>query len=185
MAKNIENEIVEPKKTRRRSKKSTTKEANVAEAVDVVKDSTTDEVVSEVVVDEVNTESQPVSEALDESTSIEVVEINNVETENSQTSASEIEAAPEEGALEETVTIDISAPHKYVAGECIEAPFGFRLYSSSSAEIPRGRINGKFYVWDSTVYGDRIRLTDSPSGVGKLGRAIGWANVCELDRYVK
>lgn len=78
-----------------------------------------------------------------------------------------------------------AVPHTYITGECIEAPLGFRLYASSVSKTARGRIRGKFYVWDPTVCEGRIRLTDSPSGVARIDRCIGWANVCELELFVK
>lgn len=98
----------------------------------------------------------------------------------------EVVQVSEDTSVEETNDpIEEAVPHTYITGECIEAPLGFRLYTSSVSRTARGRIRGKFYVWDPTVCEGRIRLTDSPSGVARIDRCIGWTNVCELELFVK
>lgn len=54
------------------------------------------------------------------------------------------------------------------------------LYSSSVAPKHFRGIKGKFYIWDDKVVNDRIRLTDSQSGVGKVERIIGWIKVSDI-----
>lgn len=51
------------------------------------------------------------------------------------------------------------------------------LYASSVAPTHFSSITGTYYFWDSIVENGRIRITDSPNGVGKPSHVIGWVEV--------
>lgn len=51
------------------------------------------------------------------------------------------------------------------------------LYASSVAPKHFRGIKGKFYIWSNEIVNGRIRLTDSPSGIGNVDRIIGWIKV--------
>lgn len=54
------------------------------------------------------------------------------------------------------------------------------MYKSSVALDYFTGIKGVFYIWSSEVVNGRVRLTDSLSGVGNVGRIIGWVNVTDI-----
>ncbi|MCM1226413.1 MAG: hypothetical protein NC320_03180 [Clostridium sp.] len=54
------------------------------------------------------------------------------------------------------------------------------LYNSSAAPKHFRGIKGKFYIWNDEIVNGRIRLTDSPSGVGRADRIIGWVNISDI-----
>ena len=54
------------------------------------------------------------------------------------------------------------------------------LYKSSAAPKHFMSIKGKFYIWDDEVVNGRVRLTDSPTGIGNVNRIIGWVNVTDI-----
>lgn len=150
--------VAEPKKRRCRKSKTVSEKA-VAVATMSMLDT-----------ESVDIKKETASETNEVSVEAETVEADTVEVSDDTTSNEPMEEA---------------VPHTYITGECIEAPLGFRLYTSSVSKTARGRIRGKFYVWDPTVCEGRIRITDSPSGVARIDRCIGWANVCELELFVK
>lgn len=51
---------------------------------------------------------------------------------------------------------------------------GANLYSASTSTMPANHIIGTFYVWDATIINNRIRITNIPSNVGKIGQVTGW-----------
>lgn len=51
---------------------------------------------------------------------------------------------------------------------------GANLYSASTSSMPANHIRGTFYVWDATIINNRIRITNIPSNVGKVGQVTGW-----------
>lgn len=51
---------------------------------------------------------------------------------------------------------------------------GANLYSASTSTMPANHIRGTFYVWDATIINNRIRITNIPSNVGKIGQVTGW-----------
>lgn len=70
-----------------------------------------------------------------------------------------------------------SAPDKsYKTGDPIDIRLAL-LYSSSVASKHFKGIRGRYYIWNDTVHNGRVRLTDSPSGVGKPERIIGWVKL--------
>ena len=48
------------------------------------------------------------------------------------------------------------------------------LYVSASAKTKSGTKTGTYYVWDSSVINNRIRITNIKSNVGKSGKVTGW-----------
>lgn len=54
------------------------------------------------------------------------------------------------------------------------------LYRSSAAPDHFTGIKGNFYIWNDEVVNGRVRLTDSPSGVGNVGRIVGWVNITDI-----
>lgn len=54
------------------------------------------------------------------------------------------------------------------------------LYNSSAAPKHFRGIKGKFYIWSDEIVNGRVRLTDSPSGVGRVDRIIGWVNISDI-----
>ena len=65
---------------------------------------------------------------------------------------------------------------KYRTGDPIDIRLAL-LYSSSAAPKHFKGIKGRYYIWDDTTVNGRVRLTDSPSGVGKLEHIIGWVKL--------
>lgn len=51
------------------------------------------------------------------------------------------------------------------------------LYVSASTKTKSGSITGTYYVWNSTQVSNRIRITNSPTNVGKSGQVTGWIDV--------
>ncbi len=77
----------------------------------------------------------------------------------------------------ESVTSEIPAKKSvYKTGDVFETKLSL-LYKSCVAPKHSKVIKGKFYIWNDEVYHGRIRLTDSPSGVGRVDRIIGWIKV--------
>lgn len=54
------------------------------------------------------------------------------------------------------------------------------LYRTSISKEPAGRVTGTYYLWDGVVIKDRVRITNLPSRVGKLGQVTGWVNVDDI-----
>lgn len=74
-------------------------------------------------------------------------------------------------------TAEESAPKKqYKTGDPIDIRLAL-LYSSSAAPKHFKGIKGRYYIWDAVTVNGRVRLTDSPSGVGKPERIIGWVKL--------
>lgn len=68
----------------------------------------------------------------------------------------------------------------YKTGDVVDANMRFRLYATAVSPAPLQTIKGRFYIWDAKVVCNRIRITDSPSGVSNPTRVIGWAKVTDL-----
>lgn len=85
--------------------------------------------------------------------------------------------ADESTPAQVTKTIENSPTDKkdnlFKSGDVFETRLSL-LYSSSVAPRHFRGIRGKFYIWNDEIINGRIRLTDSPSGVGKPERIIGW-----------
>lgn len=76
-----------------------------------------------------------------------------------------------------TSAAEESVPEKqYKTGDPIDIRLAL-LYSSSAAPKHFTGIKGRYYIWDDTTVNGRVRLTDSPSGVGKPERIIGWVKL--------
>ena len=54
------------------------------------------------------------------------------------------------------------------------------IYSSSSSKTISFRKTGKFYIWNSTVVNNRVRVTNAKNRVGVAGQVTGWVNVSDL-----
>lgn len=65
---------------------------------------------------------------------------------------------------------------KYKTGDYVDIRLAL-LYRSSAAPKQFKGIWGRYYIWNDTIVNGRVRLTDSPSGVGKPERIIGWIEV--------
>lgn len=48
------------------------------------------------------------------------------------------------------------------------------LYASSTAGAKAGTKTGTYYLWDSAVVNNRVRITNSAANVGKAGKITGW-----------
>lgn len=77
-------------------------------------------------------------------------------------------------ATKEAVTSETAKQYK--TGDVFDTRFEL-LYKSSLAPKHIKAIRGRFYVWSGEIVDNRIRLTDSPSGIGKINRIIGWVNI--------
>lgn len=64
-------------------------------------------------------------------------------------------------------------------GDAVEIRLAL-LYRSSAAPDHFTGIKGNFYIWNDEVVNGRVRLTDSPSGVGNVGRIVGWVNITDI-----
>lgn len=96
------------------------------------------------------------------------------ESATTENTAADETAAP---APTESVTSEISVKKSvYKTGDVFETKLSL-LYKSCVAPKHFKVIKGKFYIWNDEVYHGRIRLTDSPSGVGRIDRIIGWVKV--------
>lgn len=74
-------------------------------------------------------------------------------------------------------TVKESVPeNQYKTGDPIDIRFALLYVSSAAPKHFRG-IRGRYYVWDGEQVNGRVRLTDSPSGVGKPECIIGWVNL--------
>lgn len=51
------------------------------------------------------------------------------------------------------------------------------LYVSASTKTKSGSVTGTYYIWNPTQVGNRIRITNSPTNVGKSGQVTGWINI--------
>lgn len=71
---------------------------------------------------------------------------------------------------------EVTVDKQYKTGDPVDIRLAL-LYRSSVAPKHFKGIRGRYYVWDGTAVNGRIRLTDSPSGVGKPERVIGWVKV--------
>lgn len=78
------------------------------------------------------------------------------------------------------------APATEIAtGAKVETNIRIRLYGTQNATTPIQTIKGRFYIWDNKTLNGRIRLTDSPSGVGTPGRCIGWVDTSAIANCIK
>lgn len=71
---------------------------------------------------------------------------------------------------------EVTADKQYKTGDPINIRLAL-LYSSSAAPKHFKGIKGRYYIWDDTSVNGRVRLTDSPSGVGKPECIIGWVKL--------
>lgn len=54
------------------------------------------------------------------------------------------------------------------------------LYGTSISKSPAGKVTGTYYLWDGVVVKGRMRITNLPSRVGKLGQVTGWVNKSDI-----
>lgn len=54
------------------------------------------------------------------------------------------------------------------------------LYRTSVSKSPAGVATGTYYLWDGVVIMDRMRITNLPCRVGKLGQVTGWINKSDI-----
>lgn len=66
-----------------------------------------------------------------------------------------------------------TAPKTIKAGQPVVLN-GANIYVASTSKIPANSVRGTFYVWDTTIINNRIRITNNPSNVGKAGLVTGW-----------
>ena len=108
-----------------------------------------------------------------------ITEERDIETESIDTSVEFAESVTSYSDVTEPNTESFSEEITFQTGDVFETDL-ILLYSSSVAPKHFRGIKGKFYIWDDKVVNDRIRLTDSQSGVGKVERIIGWIKVSDI-----
>lgn len=54
------------------------------------------------------------------------------------------------------------------------------LFASATSKTKCGYKTDTFYIWDSTVKNDRIRITNNKKLIGKANGVTGWINVSDL-----
>lgn len=54
----------------------------------------------------------------------------------------------------------------------------YTRYCSFKSDISK---SGTFYVWDSNIKNNRVRITNTKDGVGAPGHITGWVDVDDLD----
>lgn len=57
---------------------------------------------------------------------------------------------------------------------------GTKIYVSSDAKSASGTKTGTYYLWDSSVINNRIRITNSASNAGKSGQVTGWVILSDI-----
>ncbi len=96
----------------------------------------------------------------------------NNETENREPEGGEFESnEPENTETEDVKTIK--------TGDVIDTSL-ILVYQSSVAKKHFTGIKGQFYIWDSEIVNNRIRITNSLNGVGDISKIIGWVNVKDI-----
>lgn len=112
----------------------------------------------------------------DSTSAVEQVDVEQIATSQPEKEDKQITSEPKK--QESTPTkLDADA---YKTGDVVDANMRFRLYATAVSPAPLQTIKGRFYIWDAKVVCNRIRLTDSPSGVSNPTRVIGWAKVTDL-----
>ena len=56
-----------------------------------------------------------------------------------------------------------------------------KLYAGSTSRLASATKTGTYYIWSSEIINNRIRITNSPANVGKLGQVTGWIDVKALN----
>ena len=87
--------------------------------------------------------------------------------------SADTETTPDESDTKDSEEVPAN---KYKTGDSINIRLAL-LYSSSVAPKHFKGIKGRYYIWDGTVVNGRVRLTDSPSDVGRPERMIGWVKL--------
>lgn len=105
----------------------------------------------------------------------EVTDTAAVTAESEDTNIPGAETEPNESDTKSTAEESASGK-QYKTGDSVDIRLAL-LYSSSVAPKHFRGIKGRYYVWSGTAVNGRIRLTDSPSGVGKPERVIGWVKI--------
>ena len=74
---------------------------------------------------------------------------------------------------------DVVKPENYSKGTMVNFQ-NTPLYRTSISKTPAGKVTGTYYLWDGIVVKNRMRITNLPSRVGKLGQVTGWVNVSDI-----
>lgn len=61
---------------------------------------------------------------------------------------------------------------------------GVALYGSSGASTKANTKTGTYYLWDSAVINNRVRITNSTANVGKAGQITGWITLTDAQKAV-
>lgn len=61
---------------------------------------------------------------------------------------------------------------------------GVALYGSSGATTKANTKTGTYYLWDSAVINNRVRITNSTANVGKAGQVTGWITLTDAQKAV-
>lgn len=61
---------------------------------------------------------------------------------------------------------------------------GVALYGSSGAATKANTKTGTYYLWDSAVINNRVRITNSTANVGKAGQITGWITLTDAQKAV-
>lgn len=69
----------------------------------------------------------------------------------------------------------------YKTGDVIQTTLAL-IYPSNVAPRHIGSIQGTYYIWDSEIISDRIRVTDTVDGCGDISRLIGWISITDIGR---
>ena len=75
--------------------------------------------------------------------------------------------------------MDIDNDYGFEAGQKIEINkvLVYPRYCVNKTNIEK---SGTFYLWDTKICNDRIRITNRPENAGKLGQITGWINVSDI-----
>ena len=57
------------------------------------------------------------------------------------------------------------------------------LYGSSSSKSKSSTKTGVYYIWNTAVINDKVRITNAPSRVGKAGQITGWISYADAKKY--
>ena len=94
-------------------------------------------------------------------------------TESTTTEVEETESTTTETKSTETATTSYTAGTKLTLKSVA-------LYASSTSKVKANTVSGTYYLWDSEVKNNRIRITNAKSRVGVAGQVTGWINVSNI-----
>jgi hypothetical protein len=151
---------------------STEKETVQPESTEDVKETSTEEAV-EKSAEEVNVETPESTEEVKvvkptvEEPTVETTHV--VETEKTPEVTAEVTTETKPSEFKESSKVTFKAPK-------------VRLFEKShSAKCAKATNGGQYFVWDSEVINNRVRVTECADGVGEISKIAGWIEVSDIE----